>query len=147
MCYSIYMSTTSEEHLSSLNSETVRFERIPEDVPSNERPFVDLLNYAHRWYLVSRYGGCSCHYRHLYRSPDMDFGPPEDWSPEDEDDIESTQTAYDVFARILREGSRLDVLDVWTDSQVEDIESIEVQLSQIPRDSFRFFEGYRFLLV
>jgi hypothetical protein len=51
---------------------------------------------------------------------------------------------YDVFKRIVAEGHRIDVLDSWNGEDLEKIRSIEVPLSTVPRDAFRFFEGFRF---
>lgn len=151
MCYTIYLSTTTEEDLSKLTSEVIRFEPIldwvPDPIPGEDDSLEGLMCHPHLWFLVSRYGGCSCHYRHLGKGSDMRFGPPEDWSPEDDEDVESTQAVYDVFARILREGHELDVLDVWANTPVDSVSTIEVRLSQVPRESFRFFDGTRFQFV
>src|SRR5438105_4568891 len=104
MCYVIYLSTTSEEDFLQLPTDLYRFEHA--DAPG-DAPAIGLLQYANKWYLSSRYGGCSCHYRHLAGSDRSApaFGPPEDWCPEDDDNIESTAAVYDVFARILAAGN------------------------------------------
>ncbi|MCO5297850.1 MAG: hypothetical protein M9921_13440 [Fimbriimonadaceae bacterium] len=148
MCFSIYLSTTSTEDLAKPESELIQLETIkgwvPEPLTDEDDSVLDRLNYPNKWCLVSRYGGCSCGYRHLCSGSDFDFGPPEDWCPEDDDDIESTQAAYDLFARLLVEGHQVDVLDVWTGTSAEAITTMVVRLCEVPRDHFRFFEGVRF---
>ena len=145
MCYVIYLSTSSGEDFLQLPTDLYRFEHA--DAPG-EAQAIGLLKYANKWLLLCRYGGCSCHYRHLAGSVgrEPEFGPPEDWCPEDDDNIESTAAVYDVFARILAEGHRLDVLDIWNGENLEAVTSIAVSLSSVPRQAFGFFENYQFEL-
>ena len=142
MCNLVYFSTTSEEDLAQLSSSVIRM-RAPDD--SDDESLLDLLAHPSRWYLESRYGGCSCHYRHRMYGDPSEFGPLEEWSNEDADDIESTLAAYDLFQRLVAEGDAVDVLDVWNDTPPEDVRELFVSLSDVPRESFRFFEGYRFV--
>src|SRR5437763_1689002 len=94
MCNLVYISTTSEDNLAGLQSELFRFEPM---VAEEDVRIQNLLSYPNRWYLASRYGGCSCHYRHRMPgfhpdTPDISIPPsfskPESWFPEEEDDLE-----------------------------------------------------------
>ncbi len=60
MCQLVFFSTTSDEDFTKIASEHFQ---ICEPTASDE-PYLELLAYPHRWYLMSRYGGCSCYYRH-----------------------------------------------------------------------------------
>lgn len=149
MCYTIFLSTTSDEDLSVLSPELLQFERIggADKCLSSveEDPIEERLAHANRWLLICRYGGCSCHYRHLPRElRDLGFAPPVDWNPEDDDDIESTAAAYDVFRRLLSEGHKLDVIDAWADTPADGIADMPVRLCEVPKEAFRFFDGVRF---
>lgn len=141
MCYSIYLSTTSQEDLSSLPSTLYRFLPLTEE---DDPDILRLLDYPVQWYLQCRYGGCSCYFRHLGAGSDMNFAPPEDWFPEDLDDLEATQAVYEVLVRILAEGHRVDLVDAWTDAQPETITLLDVSVSEVPQDNFRFFENHKF---
>src|SRR5579862_3037159 len=102
MCYLIHVSTSSTEDFSQLPTDLYRFEHANQQC--DEEP-LKLLKHSNKWFLSCRYGGCSCHYRHLECvGRDPESGPPEDWFPEDDDDIESTAAVYDVFARVIAEG-------------------------------------------
>ncbi|MFI5387579.1 MAG: hypothetical protein ACHQ50_15835 [Fimbriimonadales bacterium] len=143
MCYSIYISTTTDEDLAALPSTLFRFERDPEAETPAMR---DLLAHPHRWFLTGQGGGCSCHFRHVMGESDFGFGPPVDWYPEDEDDVESTHAVYEVFARVVNSGHQVDVVDMWSDMMPQYVDPMEVSLSQVPAESFRFFDGKRFIL-
>lgn len=149
MCYSVFISTTSAEDFSLLPTSLYRFE-IP-DNDSDAEP-LGVLKHPHKWYLASRYGGCSCHYRHesadntSETGPSQTFGPPEDWCPEDAEYVESTAAVYDVFQRVIAEGNQLDALDIWNGADVGIVRAINVSLARTPRESFRFFENHRFEL-
>ncbi len=74
----------------------------------------------------------------------MDFEPPSDWFPEDADDVEATKAVYDVLARLLTDGHKVDLVDVWENSQPDAITALNVSLSEVGRDSFQFFENHKF---
>ncbi|WP_395142890.1 hypothetical protein [Armatimonas sp.] len=74
----------------------------------------------------------------------MDFAPPADWSPEEADAIEATKAVYDVLAGMLANGHKVDIVAVWDDTQPEAITVLDVSLSAVDRDSFRFFENRKF---
>ena len=139
MCYALLLSTTSGDDLSQFNSEALRFERkIPNRLSSK-----DLL-YPHQWYVGSR-TGCSCSFRHLYE-PELGFGIPVDWSPEDEADIEATLKFIRLVRSLLTKGEKVDCIDLWAGSDAEDVvvPLMLVNLDQIRDEEFRFFENYHF---
>lgn len=145
MCHVIHVSTTSLEDFLQLPTDHYRFEQ-PDEATDKES--LGLLKHPNKWYLSGRHGGCSCHFRHFHGFGLVsDFWPPKDWYPEDDDEIEATAAVYDVFARIVAEGHQLDMLDTWNDEGLDSVVSISVSLSQVPRESFRFFENYRFEMV
>ena len=88
MCNVVYLSTDGEEDLSIHNNELVRFEK-KQDLSAD--PALRLLTFPHRWYLGSK-TGCSCTFRHwLGVNGSPCFGHPEDWYPEDVDEIQATK--------------------------------------------------------
>ena len=143
MCYTIYLSTTSGEDLSDLNDGPFFFYRPSEH---DDPDMLALLEHPSRWYLGSQYGGCSCHFRHVQMDREPEFVPPEDWCPEDEDDIEATKAVYDVLSRIVSEGHKLDLLSIWEGCSPDAVKAARFSLSEVPRESFRFFEDYRFVV-
>jgi hypothetical protein len=86
---------------------------------------------------MSRFGGCSCHYRHDTNG--LGFGPTEKCVDEDPEDVEATRHVYDLLHRIVTEGHQIDLLDVW-ESREQGIRLI-IELDRAPRDHFRFLEG------
>jgi hypothetical protein len=86
MCYAVYISTDSTEDLSKRNSELVRFEKVTDP---NADPCTRLLDLPNQWYVGSK-TGCSCTFRHLM-SVKLGFGEPEDWYPEEQDDVDATK--------------------------------------------------------
>ncbi len=143
MCYSVYLSTTSLDDLSGLPSKLYRFRPLTK---ADEPAIVRLLDHSSQWYLEGQYGGCSCHFRHLCEGNERDFAPPFDWSPEDADDIEATQAVYDVLAGLLASGHKVDLIDLWEDTESEAITVLDLSLVDVARDSFRFFESCKFNL-
>jgi hypothetical protein len=142
VCYLIYLSTTSKEPFG--DSGRTLYKMYPIG-PDDDARIVGLFEYPEKWYVECQYGGCSCHFRH--NGTDQyapSFSPPEDWCPEDEDDIEATAALVALFQRIIGDGHQLDVIDVWTGTPPELINTLDVNLSELPVDSFRFFENYRF---
>ena len=142
MCYLVYFSTTSEADFSEVRSE--HFHVLAPDLESDAEG-VGLLAYPHRWYLSSRFGGCSCHYRHV--CAERGFGPIEDWSPEELDDVEATYGVYDFLLGLVGEGHQVDVVDLWDGDPSEEVVNIEVNLSEVPREHFRFLFGARLVLT
>ncbi|MBC8064679.1 MAG: hypothetical protein H7Y17_07600 [Chlorobia bacterium] len=145
MCYSLYISTTSEHDLSELNSDLCQFEKY---VGPEDQEIVDLLAHPSKWYL-SVYGspGCSCHFRHkLGGDVPPYFEEPQEWANEDSDEIESTLKAYDHFKWIVDAGHSLDIVDVWTETKAEQVMVMEVSLGKISREAFHFIEDVRFVV-
>ena len=146
MCNIVHISTTGPEDLSQA-PECGWLLSAPD--PSEYPDSQGLLRFPHKWYLQGRYGGCSCHFRHTIYSEAQPptFGVPEDWYPEDPENIEDTGRVYELLTRLVREGHRVDVLDSWngewTGDKTEDVETVTVKVSELCREEFRFFEGYR----
>src|SRR5437773_5314111 len=109
MCYVICLSTTSQEDLSAIPSDRLRFERIRDE---GDPGILRLLDHPAKWFLTREFGGCSCHFRHDASvngwtcETATSFEPPQDWCPEDAENVEATKDAFEVFKRILAEGHR-----------------------------------------
>ncbi len=142
MCYSVYLSTTSTEDLSKITSPHFK---LKEAVRAEEGPSLDLLEHPHKWYLVCRYGGCSCYFRHLETDEEPYFWAPQDWYPEDADDLESTAAFYDLIVRLIAEGHQVDVIDQWESDDPGELNTIPVSLNAVPRETFRFIADHRFV--
>ena len=142
MCNSIIVSTTSGQNLSALPTDLFQFRPPTEDDQTFARQY---LKYPHIWYLSGRDGGCSCHFRHLLaESSDLGFRGPEEWWDEDTDEVESTQAVYDTFKSLVESNERVDLINAWNDKMTENWQSIEISLTVVTRESFRFFENFRF---
>ena len=76
----------------------------------------------------------------------MEFAPPADWCPEDPEAIEATKAVYDILSEMLAKGYKVDVVDLWVNNSLESIVEIDVSLSKVNRDSFRFFENRKYNL-
>lgn len=74
------------------------------------------------------------------------FDPPQDWSPEDDDDVAATRLVYDVIRQLVEEGEEVEVACHWT-SDAPVFIAERVRLSEVSRDAFRFWDGYRFLMM
>ena len=137
MCYSIYLSTTSDVDFSREDSDLLNFCKIAAD-----DPFRSMLLYDHQWYVGSK-SGCSCTFRHLY-SVDLGFGEPVEWYPEDEDEIAATLLFVSIVRSIIKRGHKVDCIDAWHGSTKKDIHVKKVNLDEINDDQFRFFENHHF---
>lgn len=137
MCYALLLSTTSDDDLSQFNGEGLRFESILPD-----RFSFNKLLHPNKWYVGSR-TGCSCSFRHL-AGPPFEFGPPEDWFPEEASDIAATLLFIRVVRSLLSKGEQVDCIDRWEGNDPEVIPWVSVNLSQIPDEEFRFFENQHF---
>ena len=141
MCYSVYISTDSDEDLSLCNSELLRFERL---AAGGGVPYETLLGFANQWYVGSK-SHCSCTFRHLY-SVELGFGEPVDWYPEEQDELAATALLYGVLSGLLSAGAHVDLIDVWAGTEVEEVVTLDVSLSAIPAAAFRLFENHKFQL-
>lgn len=145
MCYMIVLSTNSDRNLADLNSDFVVFSKV---LPATSK--TAFLKFEHQWYLGSK-DGCSCGFRHLDRqNVALGFCDPQDWYPEESDDIAATVEAFTVLKSIATEGVELDCIDVWTSDEDDDgplAGEMTVNLATLSSTSFRFFEGHRSLLL
>jgi hypothetical protein len=139
MCYLVFISTDADQELSSPNSSLVNFEK---NLGDYESEIVNSLQYSQKWYVASK-SGCSCSFRHLF-SIELGFGEPVDWYKEESDDIEATKAFYDLVVNLLSAGNQVDCISIWEGTKIDQIKHLEVDLSSISRESFRFFENHHF---
>ncbi|MET1079678.1 MAG: hypothetical protein ABWY06_16840 [Pseudomonas sp.] len=138
------ISTTSDRDLTPLNSHLLQFSREMPQIPEES-----FLRYPNRWFLGSR-DGCSCAFRHLGRgSTHLGFAGPEDWWPEEPDELEATLQIHAAFTSIVSTGQALDCIDAWTSDQLDPqlAGELRVNLAQMPASSFRLFADHRFELT
>ena len=138
MCYSIFLSTNSDQDLSAKNSELVSFSKEPAP-----EPYHSLLKFPHQWFVGSK-SNCSCTFRHLY-SVELGFGEPVDWYEEGGDEIAATLSFIKVIRRISELGFQVDCIDTWEGKGRADIIETSVNLNDIADDQFRFFENHHFV--
>jgi len=142
MCYMTLLSTTSNEDLSQQNDNLVRFSR---DLPGLAEE--SHLAHPHRWFIGSR-DGCSCGFRHLYvDSVDLGFAEPQEWYPEEPEDIEATRRLAATIRRLVDGGAQVDCVDAWDHgSDANGLSgTIHVDLAAVPDQALRFFENHRFV--
>ena len=140
MCYLVYISTDFEGDLSQHNSALISFEK---DFTYYEPEIIDLLLYKYHWYVGSK-AGCSCTFRHL-SSIELGFGEPVYWYEEPSDEIEATIIFYDKVSSLISQGNKLDCIEIWAGTKRDQIKRLEVDLSSVSRNSFRFFENHYFV--
>lgn len=140
MCYSVYLSTTSDLDLSGENSDLIRFRKMAAD-----EPFGSMLQHEHKWYVGSK-SGCSCTFRHL-TSVELGFSEPVDWYEEAEDEILATRSLIMIVRKLIDRGDQVDCIDVWYGAAEEDIVEKTVNLHTLEDEQFRFFENYHFRFV
>lgn len=138
MCYSIFLSTDSSQDLSAENCELLEFK--PESI---EEPIRSILQHQHQWYVGSK-SRCSCTFRHLY-DPELGFGEPVDWFPEDQDELAATLSFIQVVRQLVDQGHQVDCVDVWNYSAANEIVKLEVNLKTVSDEQFRFFENHHFI--
>ena len=139
MCYLLYLSTSSSEDLTRNNSDLINFQRL--EITEDAR--LSLLRNQEKWFVGSK-SGCSCTFRHLF-SVELGFGEPQDWFPEDEDQLRATAALYQVIARLVGAGNRVDCLDIWQGADEADIRTKVVSLNAVSEKAFRLFENYHFV--
>jgi hypothetical protein len=139
MCYSLYLSTNSSADLTRYNSELINFKRL--DADADER--LNYLRNRQRWYVGSK-SGCSCTFRHLL-SVELGFGEPEDWFPEEEDEVRATAELYRLIVRLVSEGHQVDCLDIWAGAAPDDLKTRAVNLNAVSEKTFRLFENFHFV--
>ncbi len=142
MCYVNHLATDCDQDLSTMVGNRLLLTQ-PEDEEA-----INLLQLPHRWNLTREWGGCGCSFRVSgILGSEPWFGPPEDWCPEDADDIEATQQFYDLVANLREEGHQVEVIAVWTGTGINEIKTLDVPLNKVSRDEFRFFENFLFRFV
>jgi len=142
MCYSVYVSTDLSLDLGSFSSDLLR------PALASQEDLVDLqglFSFPCIWVLGSGLG-CGCHFRHLMPDciNDLWFSEPVDWFVESAEQIEATRQAYRMFKWMLEKGGRLELADLWTDFEVPKVVRMDVSLSAISEEKFRFFENRLF---
>jgi len=141
MCYRVYISTDSDEDLSKRNSELVRFEKVTDP---NADSCTRLLDFPNKWYVGSK-SGCSCTFRHL-KLGDLEFGEPEDWYEEEQDELDATRELYSTLVYLMSLGHKVDLVDQWHGALREDITTLDVSLADVSESAFRMFENHKFRL-
>lgn len=141
MCYSLYISTNSDQDLASFNNDLIKFEKIQK---TDEELPTEILTYENFWYVGSS-SGCSCSFRHLM-TPELGFSEPVDWYEESEKEIEATQQLYDVLKQELDRGWQIEIVDKWPPIEPNKIKEMNVSFSKINRNQFRLIENYKFTL-
>ena len=142
MCYALILSTTSDEDLSLMNTDMIRFGQ-----PVADRYPMNALSYPNKWYVGSR-TECSCSFRHIVE-PEQDFGIPEEWFPEEASNIEATLTLIGLVRSLIAKGEHVDCVDYW-EGDIDKHQfpvSITVDLSRIRDEEFRLFENHHFDFV
>lgn len=147
MCYMVYISTNCPDDLSALSSHAVRFEQPKAE---NYTPCPAIFN-SHKtlgcqtWYVGSA-TGCSCTFRQLCKeSIELGFDIPQEWYPEDSEEIQATLLLYEILCDIVQRGFSLSLLDCWSGDEHLDPNPLEVSCSAIAADQFRLYEGYQFI--
>ena len=140
MCYLFYISTDFEGDLSRHNSALISFEK---DFANCQPEIIDLLLYEYHWYVGSK-AGCSCTFRHL-SSIELSFGEPVYGYEEPSDEIEATKIFYDEISSLISQGNKVDCIEIWAGTKRDQIKRLEVDLSSVSRNSFRFFENHHFV--
>jgi hypothetical protein len=142
MCYSVYISTDSPEDLRVRDSELVRFEKVTD---SSIDPCAQLLDFANRWYVGSK-SGCSCTLRHL-ASSDLGFSAPVEWYPEEEPALAATHELYAVLTALLSSGYKVDLVDLWEATGLDNVTTLDVSFNDVSATAFRLFENHKFRLT
>ncbi|MET3135108.1 hypothetical protein AAKU55_005411 [Oxalobacteraceae bacterium GrIS 1.11] len=145
MCYMTILSTTSNDDLSVHNNELVKFSEQMPGVPEEK-----YLQFPRQWFIGSK-DACSCSFRHLYvTSVELGFGAPEDWYPEESEDIEATRQVIAVTRGLIEKGEQVDCVDAWMNDAADAdplAGDLVVNLSEVDDLAFRFFESHRFTFV
>jgi len=140
MCYYVYLSTDADTDLTVHNSPLLAFDR---NLDRGEKAPLDVLRFVHKWYVGSA-AGCSCALRQ-FCSTDMGFHVPQDWSPEDPDDIEATRQFYDAVAELIGRSKQVDCVSWWVHTPADKIVSMNVDLATVSKETFLFLENHRYV--
>ena len=101
-----------------------------------------LLRHEHKWFVASK-SECSCTFRHFV-TPESGFGEPQDWCPEDEDNVRATAELYRVIGGLIGAGEQVDCLDAWYDAKSDEIKEVVVTLGTVSEKEFLLFENHHF---
>ena len=140
LCYSIFLSTDSNQDLSSNNSDLIRFKQ-----QIIEEPVRSILKNEHQWFLGSK-SVCSCTFRHLY-STELGFAEPVDWYPEEADEITATLKFIKIVRSLVNQGYQVDCIDTWYGATMDDFQEMKVDLKDVADEQFRFFENHYFIFT
>lgn len=140
----LLLSTDSKENLAVHNCELLSFSRALPGL--SEEP---LLQHKEKWFVGSK-SGCSCSFRHLYvGSVELGFGEPEEWYPEESEDIQATLKFIGIVRELVSDGASVECIDAWSHgAELANLAgSIEVNLFELSNSQFRFFENHRFVFL
>jgi len=139
MCYELYLSTSSLEDLSRYNSEFVHFEHAAD----LDDWLAGILLHPAKWYIGSQ-SGCSCTFRYSAEE-DTEFREPQEWYPEEDDNIQATTELYRAVAALVHGGYPVDCLVVWSGAEPAAIKTMSVSLKTVSEEAFRLFENWHFV--
>jgi hypothetical protein len=137
MCYVVFLSTSDPGDLTAHNTGLLRFSR-----ELGREPAVELLEHPFRWHVGSRQG-CGCGFRHL-TAPELGFNTPEEWFPEEPEDLHATAEFFAVVQSLIAAGHKVDCVDVWTQTGCDLVRRMEVATSTLRDGEFRLFENHHF---
>lgn len=137
MCYVVFLSTSDPGDLTVNNTHLMRF-----GLELGSEPASELLAHPFRWFVGSR-SICSCGFRHL-TAPELGFNAPEEWFPEEPEDLEATAQFIAVVRALFAAGQQVDCVDAWSQTGAAQIKSLDVSISAVQDSEFRFFENHRF---
>ena len=140
MCYTVLLSTTSDEDLSARNTHRLRFSTERLDVAAAQT-----LKFPHQWHVGSA-SVCSCSFRHLHDA-ELGFGEPVEWFREEPEHIAATLEFIDVVRRLAENGDSVDCIDVWAGDPPRPLVARDVDLRSVDDRAFRFFENVHFTFV
>ncbi len=141
MCYCVLLSTTADKDLSADNVPPyVIFQR---DLSHCETGAAEVLRYPRKWFVGVK-SACSCTFRHL-SAVHLGFAAPEEWYPEEPEEIEATKQFYDVVVQLLSAGKKVDCVARWAGSPKDAVKHLDVNLATVSREAFRFFENHHFI--
>jgi hypothetical protein len=80
-------------------------------------------------------------------SEELGFSEPVDWYEEESEDIEATKQFYRIIKEQIDRGFKIDIVDKWEGTELNSIKRLEVNLSQVSENEFRFFENYLFEII
>jgi len=98
------------------------------------------LRHEHQWFVGSK-SECSCTFRHFVTT-ESGFGEPQDWCPEDEDNVRATAELYRVIRCLISEGQQVDCLDAWHGAKRDEIKDMVATIRTVSEKEFLLFENH-----